>query len=348
MSDGNQPDHDRLVCVTGATGYVGSHVVRELLERGFRVRATVRDPRDEKKTAHLRSLPGAGALLELVSGDLEQPGSFDAAVAGCRYLIHTASAVVLTAKDPQREIVDVAVDGAVNVVKAAMASRSIERIVTTSSVAAVTPEEKPVETLFTEADWNDSATIKTDAYATSKVKAERAARALASEAKLPFIAILPSLILGPVMVEQHLRTSPAVVVELLKGAWPGVPNLHFDVVDVRDVAKVHVNALTVESPRDRYLCTNQGIGMRTMAGELSMAFPNAKIPSLPLPNFLMYATALFDKRLTFAFLKRNLGRSPLFDNRRMRVELGVEPRSVRTTVLDTGRSILDGRYLTKK
>jgi len=333
-----------LVCVTGASGYVGSYVVKELLARGHRVRAAVRDP-DKKKLAHLVSLDRADELLELVHGDLERPGSFDAATKGADALIHTASAVVLSAKDPQREIVDVAVDGTRNVIGAALASGSVRRIVLTSSIAAVTDESRPRATVFDEADWNDGANVKNDAYATSKVKSERAARDMVNGSNARLTALLPSLVLGPVMTAQHLRTSTAILHELMKGKWPAVPDLHFQVIDVRDLAVAHVNAMEVDAPHERYLCSTDAMGLRFMADELRIAFPQAKVPRPPLPDLLMYASAIFEPRLTFSFLKRNLGRSPRVDNRRLREELGVPLRSVRDTVIDTGRSIVEGGYL---
>lgn len=339
-----------LVCVTGATGYVGAYVVKEALARGYRVRATVREPSDDKRVGHVRAL-AAGlpeGALEVVRGDLDDPASFEKALDGADHVIHTASAVVLTAKDPQREIVDVAVDGARNVVRAAKQSGSVRRVVLTSSVAAVTGEDKPAGYVFRESDWNDTANVKNDAYATSKVQAERAARALAEEPcsrRVDFVAILPSLVLGPVMTEQHLRTSPAILLEIMRGKWPGVPNLYFQVVDVRDLAKVHVLALEKEKPAARYIATSVPMGLRAMAASLREAFPSAKVPKLPLPDFLMYATAIFEPRLTFAFLRRNLGAAPVFDNARARDDLDMTFRSANESVIDTGRSIVEGGYL---
>ncbi|NUP10995.1 MAG: NAD-dependent epimerase/dehydratase family protein [Polyangiaceae bacterium] len=338
----------KLACVTGATGFVGSYVVEQLLERGYRVRATMRDPSDKKKAAHLFALPRANELLELAAGDLEHDGSFDEAFRGASFVVHSASAVALTAKDPQREIVDVAVNGTKNVVRAALASSTVERIVMTSSVAAVAGQNRPVETVFTEEDWNDTANVVSDAYGTSKVEAERAARFLVQDTNVKLVAMLPSLVLGPVMTEQHLRTSPAVLFELMRGTWPGVPDLHFQVVDVRDLARAHVRALEIPNPSTRYICSSDAAGLRLMAAELKLAFPDTKVPSVPLPDLLMYATAIFDKRLTFGFLKRNLGHAPRFDNRRIQAELGVVPRSFRQSVIDTGESIVVGGYLREK
>jgi dihydroflavonol-4-reductase len=341
-----------VVCVTGATGYLGSYVVKDALGRGYRVRAAVRDPEDQKKTAHLRALSGAAERLAIVRGDLDEQGSFDAAFRGARFVVHTASAVALSAKDPQKEIVDVAVRGAKNVIRAAKVSGSVERVVMTSSIAAVHGGDKPAGYVFTEADWNDAATVRSDAYATSKVQAERAARALAEEPgdrALGFVAILPSLILGPVMTEQHLRTSPAFLFELMRGAWPAVPNFHFQVVDVRDVAAAHLRALEVTSPAERYACTTGKMGLREMAAILSRELPEAKVPTRRLPDVAMYLAALFDERVTFGFLKRNLGEgaAPAFDNAKIRRDLGIRLRALEETVIDTGRSIASGGYLTK-
>ena len=332
------------VVVTGAAGYVGAYVVRELLERGYRVRATVRDAADKKKNAHLHALSD-GDRLEIHSADLEVAGSFEQAMSGARYVVHTASAVMLAAKDPQREIVDVAVTGTRNVITTALAAGTVKRIVMTSSIAAVASPDRPKRYVFAEGDWNDAATVKDDPYSLSKVEAERTARRQLDGKDVEFVAICPGLVLGPVLSEAHLRTSPAVLFELLSGKFPGVPNLHFQVVDVRDVAKAHVLALAKAKPSSRYVCVSSGMGMRQMAEILRSTCPRARTPRLPLPDLAMYATALFDKRLSFAFLRRNLGSAPAFDNSRIKKELGLEFRPPEVSVADTARSIESGGYI---
>ena len=331
------------VLVTGAAGYVGSYVVRELLDRGYKVRATVRDAGDRKKTAHLTAMDRDGRL-ELHAADLENAGSFDQAMQGVTYVIHTASAVLLNAKDPQREIVDVAVTGTRNVINSALSAGTVKRIVMTSSIAAVASAELPASYVFAEGDWNDGATVKNDAYAKSKVEAERTARRLVDGKPVEYVAMCPGLVLGPVLTEAHLRTSPAVLFELFAGKFPGVPDMHFQVIDVRDVATAHIVAMLKPKLASRFILTASMMGMRQMADIVRTTCPRAKVPRLPLPDFAMYAAAAFDKRLTFAFLKRNLGSAPLFDNTRMKKELEISPRPVEITVRDTAKSIEEGGF----
>jgi len=125
----------------------------------------------------------------------------------------------------------------------------------------------------------------------------------------------------------------------MKWKSPGIPYLQFGVIDLRDVALAHVAALAVAEPADRYLCSTAAMGLREMGEILRETVPTSKTPRMRLPNLLMYATALFDKRVTFGFLKQNLDQAPIFENQRLRSELGVKLRAVRETVADTARSI---------
>ena len=122
-----------LVCVTGAAGFIGAHIVERLLSRGARVRAAVRDV-NKAELRFLRGLPGAGDRLELVAADLLNASSYDSAVAGCSYVIHAASPYILDAKDPERDLVEPAVRGTENVLAACAKSPSVQRVVVTSSM----------------------------------------------------------------------------------------------------------------------------------------------------------------------------------------------------------------------
>lgn len=352
VADPNATPQDHrgaLVCVTGASGFIASEVVRQLLERGYRVRGTVRDPKDPNKTAHLWKIADeldARDRLELVPGNLMKPGAFDAALEGARFCCHMAAAVILTAKDPQREIVDPAVHGTRNVFDAIKAAGSVEAVVMTSSISAVLDESKPRSYRHSEADWNESATVKANPYPVAKVESEREAFARVEAAAWGgdpprLVTINPVLVLGPVTAAVHKRSSPAILRDLLTGKFPGIPNLHFGVVDVRDVARAHVNALANPNAEGRFILHNRGVHMREMAGILRAHFPGSKTPRFGLPNLLMYASAMFDKRVNFTFLRRNLGVERLYDNRRVQEVLGIEFAPIEETIIDGAKSFYE-------
>lgn len=338
------------MCVTGASGFIGSHIVRELLERGYRVRGTVRDPGDESKTAHLRSIAAdAGGELELVAADLLQRGSFHDAIADCPLVVHSASSVRLTAKDPQREIVDVAVEGTNNVLDAVVEVGGVRRVVLTSSIAAIVDESLPDDYLFSEADWNESATLDDAPYPLAKTLAEKAAwkrvEALPEAERFQLVTINPTFVLGPLYIRSHIRSSPAIVRDLLRGKFPLVPNFHFGIVDVRDVAIAHAEALRREDASGRHLLDGRGLWLREMAAILRATYPDRRIPRLPMPDVAMYLLAAFDKRLTWNFLRRNLGVARRLDNHRSIERLGIQYRSVGESVRDTARCLVDNGWL---
>nr|POE74230.1 tetraketide alpha-pyrone reductase 1 [Quercus suber] len=128
---------EKVVCVTGASGYIASWLVKLLLQRGYTVKATVRDPNNPKKTDHLLALDGAKERLKLFKANLLEEGSFDSVVDDCVGVFHTASPVFLAASDPQAELIDPAVKGTLNVLKSCSKFSSIKRVIVTSSIAAI-------------------------------------------------------------------------------------------------------------------------------------------------------------------------------------------------------------------
>ncbi|KAF5471189.1 hypothetical protein F2P56_011645 [Juglans regia] len=133
----------KLVCVTGASGYIASWLVKFLLQRGYTVRASVRDPNDPKKTSHLLALDGAKERLHLFKANLLEEGSFNAAIQGCEGVFHTASPFYHDVKDPEAELLDPAVKGTLNVLNSCTKSASVKRVVLTSSIAAVAYNGRP-------------------------------------------------------------------------------------------------------------------------------------------------------------------------------------------------------------
>eukprot|EP00730_Choanoeca_flexa_P002939 TRINITY_DN11235_c0_g1_i6.p1 TRINITY_DN11235_c0_g1~~TRINITY_DN11235_c0_g1_i6.p1 ORF type:complete len:272 (+),score=53.35 TRINITY_DN11235_c0_g1_i6:74-889(+) len=214
-----------IVTVTGANGFLGSHIVKLLLETtAYKVRATVREPSNAAKIAFLQDLPNASERLQIVAGDLETQGSFDQAFEGATYVIHTAAKVALTAPDPQKDIIDVNINGVKNVLESCQRAKrqgSLKCLVMTSSTAAIQDQEKPEGYVFTENDYNLSATASNDPYPCSKYQSEKFATDYVADLpeadKFRLVCINPGAIYGPPLTEAHLGGSSSVVHDLMTG-----------------------------------------------------------------------------------------------------------------------------------
>ena len=200
------------VLVTGATGFIASRIVEQLLAAGYLVRGTVRSLKKPRDVDRLRTLPFAAERLELVEADLTHLGSFDTPAAGCGAVIHTASPYALTVNDPLTDLIGPALNGTRNVLAACAKTSTVKRVVLTSSMAAVTDEPDSARTL-TEADWNAKSSLSRNPYYYSKTLAERAAWEFVAQEKPgfdlvainPFMVIGPSLTVGAQYVEPDFR-----------------------------------------------------------------------------------------------------------------------------------------------
>lgn len=333
------------VAVTGATGFIGSYVIQELLARGHQVRACVRDPNDSKKLAHLEALrTGRPGTLTFVRGDLLEQGSYDAAFDGAAGVIHTAAVVLLAARDAEKTIVEPSLLGTRNVLDAIEKAGSVRRLVHTSSVVAMVSRPEPGR-IYTEADWSDEATLKSDPYAYAKREAERMVAAFPHTS---VVRINPTLVFGPVMTRVHSKASPAIVWDMLAGTYPAYPRFSFSTVDVREVARAHVEALERPAASGRYLVSSEHAWFADMAKILAEAMPDLKIRTGQMPDFMMYLVALVEKRLSFAMLKNLLGRPQQVDASRSTAELGISYRSLRDSLVDTARSMIDQGFVKPK
>lgn len=346
----SNPLRGSVACVTGASGFIGTHMVRELLERGYTVRATVRDATNEAKTAHLRALPGAtAAALSLHSANLLDEGAFDEVVAGCDVVFHVASAVFLTANDPQKDIVDPALIGTRNVFSAIAKAGTVKSVGLTSSIAAVMSVSPRPDHVYTEADWADDATLEIAPYPLAKRLAEKAAWAARDaqpeDQRYDMVVVNPVLVTGPVYAKVHVRSSPSVIRDLMRGSFKGCPNLGFGLVDVRDVVNALADGVEAGGKTGRYILYAENMWMQEIAQTIAKAFPERKVPTRTIPNFVMYFAAFFDKRLTWAFLKRNLGSQSKIDNSRVQAELGIELRDIRSSIRDTCQSFIDKGFV---
>ncbi|XP_024187356.1 phenylacetaldehyde reductase isoform X2 [Rosa chinensis] len=226
----------KVVCVTGASGYIASWLVKLLLQRGYTVKATVRDPDDQKKTEHLLSLDGAKERLHLFKADLLEEGSFDTAIHGCECLFHTASPVLLSVSSTNPQV------------------QSIKRVVITSSIAAVGYNGKPLtaDVIIDESWFSDPAFCEKTKlwYMLSKTLAEEAAWKFAKEKGIDIITINPGWVIGP-LLQPTLNFSDEIVLKLVNGTEK-FPNKTYGFVDVRDVANAHILAFENLSASGRY------------------------------------------------------------------------------------------------
>jgi len=329
------------VLVTGAAGFVASHVVSLLLARGYTVRGTVRSLAKVKDLAPLRALPGAAERLELVEADLLSAAAFEAAAVGCEIVIHTASPYTLDAKDPQRDLVDPAVQGTENVLAACKKAGTVRRVVLTSSMAAITDEPEG-DRVLTENDWNTRSTLERNPYYLSKTLAERAAWAFVERERPGFdlVVINPFLIIGP-SIGPSLNTSNQLFVDLLKGTYPGVMNLTWGFVDVRDVAEAHVRAMENDAASGRYVCAGETIAMRPLVELLESSGwgRGNKLPKLGMDcavgDFAVKVSSYLQPKGVGSYLRTHVGRVPRYDTAKIRRELGVDFRPVAESVLDT-------------
>ncbi|KAJ6984788.1 hypothetical protein NC653_022941 [Populus alba x Populus x berolinensis] len=283
----------KVVSVTGASGYIASWLVKLLLERGYTVKASVRDPNDAKKTEHLLALDGAKERLQLFKADLLDEGSFDPVVEGCECVFHTASPFYFTVNDPQAELVDPALKGTVNVLRSCTKIPSIKRVVITSSMAAVVfngkslaPDVVVDETWFSDSDFCEKSKLW---YHLSKTLAEEAAWKFTKENGIDMVTLNPGLVIGP-LLQPTLNQSAESVLDLINGA-KSYPNTTYRWVDVRDVANAHIYALENPSANGRYCLVGTVIHSSEAVKILSKLYPDLTIPKQcaddkpPMPKY---------------------------------------------------------------
>ncbi|CAL0329367.1 unnamed protein product [Lupinus luteus] len=272
----------KLVCVTGASGYIASWIVNFLLQRGYTVRATVRDPTNPKKTQHLVNLDGAKERLQLFKADLLQEGSFDSAIQGCDGVFHTASPVPPPAaniQNPQAEVIEPAVKGTLNVLKSCAKSPSVKRIILTSSMAAaiyngrpLSPEVEIDETWFSNPDF----CLETKKwYAFSKISAEDIAWKFVKENNIDMVVINPTVTVGP-LLQPELNSSAAIIFNLINGSET-FPNTSFPWVNVKDVADAHIKAYEIPSASGRYILSERVTHLSEIVKILRNLYPALQI-----------------------------------------------------------------------
>ena len=328
------------VLVTGAAGFIGSHVVAQLLQSGTQVRATVRNP---KNAAFLNSLPIAeGGSLQIVAMDLLDFASVRSAVSDCKDVIHCAASLPVGANDAQKDIVDPSIEGTTNLVKALQQAGVVERIVHTSSVAAIRRTSHENGTIFSVADWCDDATVKSNPYGLAKAGAEKVMRqwveSQVRESKPRLITIHPSVVFGPIFSPRHKEGSMSYLKHFTSGP-PFVLKININFVDVRDVAKAHINALSYGRVGARYLLHNRGMWMHEIAAQLKILKPERKWATRKLPSIFAYMLAIVHPKLSIKQLRGNIGVKIGYDVEDVAQELDFVFTDYQQTLVDSIDSI---------
>lgn len=332
---------DRLVLVTGITGFIAKHCALELLRHGYRVRGTVRSLARGDGVRQTLARHVDVTRLEFVEADLTDDRNWDAAVAGVDAVLHLASPFPLgEPKDPQ-DLIRPAVEGTLRVMRAAAAA-GVPRFVQTSSTAAVYGGQDPDRAApLTEDDWTDVGSPRVDTYSRSKTLAERAARDFAATVpQMQFSTVNPGFVLGPVL-DRDYGTSAEVIASFLRGKYPGAPRISFPVVDVRDVAKAHRLAFETDLPSGgRYLCVSETAWFIDMMRPIRqrLGARASKVPRFELPSLAVRFIGLFDKGARR--VAPELGRYPRFDNQRTRAALGMTFIPVTQSAPDMAESLL--------
>ncbi|MGR6431694.1 NAD-dependent epimerase/dehydratase family protein [Rhizobium sp. PAMB 3174] len=341
------------VLVTGGSGFVASHIIRQLLESGRTVHTTVRSLANTAKARPLLDMqaefPGKLTLFE---ADLLKPFSFDAPMAGCGVVFHVASPFKLPEKikDGQTEMVEPALNGTRNVLASVERTQSVRRVVMTSTIGAIFGDYIDVYAMknrtVAEEYFNTSSNVSNNPYHYSKVIAEKEAWALnAAQDRWSLVTINPGMILGPSLTPASESGSLFLLDEMFKGYFfYGMPDLSLACVDVRDVALAHIRAADNPDAKGRYIVSEDHTRTFIEIAAVARKFhPRAwLLPSWQIPNIVVRAIGpLFG--LTQQYMTNHLGVRFALDNRRSRSELGIVYRPFAETMRDHYRSWAEQR-----
>lgn len=343
-------DRTNPVCVTGATGYVAGWIVKRLLDEGLTVHATVRDPNSEKKLAHLRAAEAQSpGTLKFFRADLLEPGSFHDAVRGCSIVFHTASPFQMSVKDPYADLVKPAEDGTRNLLDAVNATPSVQRVVLTSSCAAIYGDNADLERtprgVFDEDVWNTSSSLEHQPYSYSKTQAERAAWEIAdAQDRWMLVVINPSLVMGPGLKIHTGSESFNIIKQMGDGTMKaGVPDMGFGVVDVRDLAEAHLRGAFVPEAKGRHVVSGHNTAFPEMAQALQAKFGSRfPVPKRTLPKWAVWLFGpMMNDALSRKSISLNVGYPFKADNTKSRESLGVEYRPLAETMNDFFAQIVE-------
>ncbi|MCJ8313013.1 MAG: NAD-dependent epimerase/dehydratase family protein [Saccharospirillaceae bacterium] len=315
----------KKILVTGASGYLASWVIKQLLDQGHIVNATVRSLKDEVKVKHLLSMQSEFKhQLNLFEADLMLEDSFTAAMSGCDTVIHTASPYYLDKpKDVYNDMINPAIKGTQNVLTSVNKIQSVKKVVLTSSIVALYNNACDYQSIkdnkVLEAHVNNNQNPNYNSYAFSKIQAEKAAWLMQSEqSRWQLVTVHPGAIFGPSLSDRQDATSVKMLIQFLNGSFnSGVPDLHLGIVDVRDAAKLHVITALNDNTEGKYIAVGKTLSLLEIGQTLDLKQFNIpdKLPKKVLPKWLVWLVApMIDMQRSY--IKQNVGYKIYFDNTR--------------------------------
>lgn len=325
-------ENKQSVLITGGTGFVASHCILRLLQNGYRVRATVRSLDKGAKIFAMMNEGGIDAMpadLELIETDLTSDRNWSEGVTGCKYVLHVASPIFVGVPKHEDEMIVPAVEGTLRVLRAAR-DAGVKRAVITSSFAAVGYSHTDPNTLITEEEWTDPSDRTISPYVKSKAMAERAAWDFVERegGDLELSVVNPVGIFGP-SLGPELSTGFEILKRMLDGSMKAMPNFDLAIVDVRDLADLHLSAMTdPQAKGERFLALAGGVmSIPQIASFIRSVFGEraAKIPRLVLPDIIIRVAALFNE--TAKATAPLLGRIRNASNEKAKRVLGWQPRT---------------------
>ena len=330
------------VLVTGGSGYIGGFVIAQLLNEGWRVRTTVRSlSREPEVRKTLSTICTSGDMLSFHTADLSADAGWPKAVEGCTYVQHVASPIPASDPKDENELIVPAREGTLRVLRAAR-EVGVKRVVVTSSVAAIAYGRGGRETPHTEADWSDENGRDIGPYEKSKTIAERAAWDFMKRegGALEMATVNPGAVLGPVLGNDY-SASLEIVKLILAGALPACPRFGFPIVDVRDVADLHVRAMTAPNATgQRYIAANGYFWMKDVAAVLKAGLPDwkKKIPTGEMPDLMLRLAALFDPVVRGRLFE--LGNKRDASSQKAQMDLGWKPRPPQDAIMATANDLI--------